>query len=307
MYIVCVNSEAVCLPAVMKGTMLIFAAVCSLLCWMQPVGSKKISYIYRPKQDAPPDIKLDMVENAVDDMYFGCNATMAEMVKNTYFKKENAGQFGKFWKLAKRCTNKNVEHIENGDKALTKDHLQAICVYTSGYQNFYETFNAAVRTERKNYASSFSFHSLHFWLTSAVQILSNNRNCLTTYRRSKAVFKGKDKQMIRFGSFTSSSKKTDLTQFGSKTCFKIRTCSGAYLKNYPHLNNTEEEVLIPPYEMFQITAKIKNKSLEDLPDCEVVYVLESKGIQSNLNCSMIKKKDHWFFSWLSKMKTTLGI
>lgn len=41
-FYMCVNSEAVCLPAVMKGTMLICAAVCLLFCWMQPVGSMKV-------------------------------------------------------------------------------------------------------------------------------------------------------------------------------------------------------------------------------------------------------------------------
>ena len=244
------------------------------------------SFIYHPKQDAPQVIKLDMAENAVDDMYFGCNAMMAKMVKNTFFKKENTKSFAHFWKRAESCTNKNVKYMEKEDEALTKDHLQAICVYTSGYKNFYETFNDAVRTRRSKYASSFPFHSLHFWLTSAAQILSNDGNCLTTYRRSKAVFKGEDKQTIRFGSFTSSSKRKDLTKFGSKSCFEIRTCSGAYLKNYPTLNNTEEEVLIPPYEVFQITKIVSN----GLHDCEVVYVLESKGILSDLNCNMIKKK-----------------
>ena len=243
----------------------------------------QIGFIYRQKQDAPSVIKLDMAENAVDDMYFGCNATMTKMVKNTFFKKENTGQFKIVWKRAQSCTNKNVKYKENGDGALTKDHLQAICVYTAGSREcFYEKFNEAVRTGRKN----FPFHSLHFWLTSAIQILSNDRNCLTTYRRSKAVFNGKQGQMIRFGSFTSSSKKKDLTHFGTKSCFEIRTCSGAYLKNYPTLNNTEEEVLIPPYEVFQITKIVNNGLL----DCEIGYVLKSKGILSNLNCNMIKKR-----------------
>lgn len=191
--------------------------------------------------------------------------------------------FKNAWKSAESCANRNLKSINKGDEALTKDHMQAICVYTSGHSRFYEGFNAAVRTDSTIYGKSFPFHSMHFWLTSAVQILSNNIRCHITYRRTKVAFTGDVNQIIRFGFFASSSYNTTLTHFGKKTCFKITTCSGASLKHYSTIGNKEQEVLIPPYEKFKITQK--GQYVEGLSDCEVVYILESAGVHSNLNCN----------------------
>lgn len=272
----------------MERNKLIFAPLCLILCWMLPVDSKKISYIFS-LQDANQVIPLNMVEDAVDDMYFGCNETMTEMIKDKYFKSEmKNSQFANVWKKAERCANKKLEPINKGEEALTKEHKQAICVYTSDNQKFYGIFNGAVRTNRKLYGKSFAFHSLHFWLTSAVKILSNNKKCHTTYRRTNLVLSGNVNDIIRFGFFASSSKRTDLTKFGSKTCFQIETCFGAFLKKYPSLKDIEQEVLIPPYEMFKITKKLENKYKEHLSDCETVYYLKSAGFQSNINCHVAK-------------------
>ncbi|XP_037619977.1 erythroblast NAD(P)(+)--arginine ADP-ribosyltransferase-like [Sebastes umbrosus] len=248
----------------MKGNMLIFAPFCLLLCWMLPA-------------DAVPIFPLSMVEDSVDDMYRGCDDAMMETVKNKYFEEETTkGPFSDAWKEAKVCADKKFEQREN--KALTKDHILAICVYTGN--DVYKVFNAAVRTSRSKYGSSFQFHSLHYLLTSAIQILNSNNNCYDTYRRVHNSFTGKENQTIRFGSFTSSSKKTHLTHFGNETCFKIRTCSGAYLKNYPAKNNRQAEVLIPPYEKFTV---VKSDKFPGLEDCKKFFELESAGEESSLN------------------------
>ncbi|XP_071361536.1 ecto-ADP-ribosyltransferase 4-like [Trachinotus anak] len=281
------------MTGVIKSNMLTLPLLPLLLCWMLPVGSKKISIF--SLQNAKQPIQLNMVEDAVDDMYFGCNARMADMISSKYFTKENTGIFEKVWKKANECAIDRLKNKDTEDAALTLNHTQAICVYTgddgTNNQKFYKIFNDEIRTNRKNYCTSFSLHSLHFWLTSAIQILSNKKNCITTYRRTTKEFTGEVNQTVRFGSFTSSSFRSDLTKFGKKTCFKITTCSGAFLKKYPQLKDKEQEVLIPPYEMFIITKKIgKNKFVENLNDCELVYVLKSAGEQSNLNCHAIAQK-----------------
>lgn len=88
-----------------------------------------------------------------------------------------------------------------------------------------------------------------------------------------------------------------MTHFGKKTCFKIKTCLGAFLKHYPHFEKVEEEVLIPPYEFFRITEKIEGKDVrpEGLSDCELVYFLESAGVHSNLNCKAAGRDQSFFF------------
>uniref|UniRef100_UPI0037E78651 ecto-ADP-ribosyltransferase 5-like n=1 Tax=Semicossyphus pulcher TaxID=241346 RepID=UPI0037E78651 len=270
----------------MKGN-IHFLAPLLLLILVQLVASKKINSIF--SQGKPdPSIPLGMVKDAVDDMYSDCKAKMSEKVKDKYFKEENKELFKKVWRNAKKCAERNVRHKEKGDEALTKEHLQAICVYTSGNQMFYDQFNRAVRTSREEYGTTFPFHSLHFWLTSAIQVLNPKKQCLTSYRRTNTKFTGQVNQMIRFGYFASSSRSTKLTQFGTKTCFEINTCHGAYLKKYPHLKDHEEEVLIPPYEIFKISKEMKNKHKAKLGDCKVVYVLKSIGTYSNLNCKAAK-------------------
>ncbi|KAM9363646.1 erythroblast NAD(P)(+)--arginine ADP-ribosyltransferase-like [Symphorus nematophorus] len=227
-----------------------------------------------------------MSDDAVDDMYFGCHEEMMKTVKNKYFEEEKCkGPFEEAWNEAEECAERNLKHI--GDKPLTKAHLQAICAYTG--DKVYNVFNAAVRTERSSYGSSFQYHSLHFLLTSAIQILNSNYHCHTTYRRNNIDFTGEVNQIIRFGGFASSSFRTDLSWFGNKTCFKIKTCAGAFLKNYSSFGSREEEVLIPPYEMFKITQIIEGQvRIQGLTDCEVVYILESAGVKSNLNCKAVQ-------------------
>ncbi|XP_034395137.1 ecto-ADP-ribosyltransferase 4-like [Cyclopterus lumpus] len=266
----------------MKGDVQMFAPICLLLCWMLPVCSKKIrSIVSLPEADL--GIEMSMVNDAVDDMYFGCNETMTKRIKDKYFEKENTGAFAKDWKRAEPCVNERLKQRIKGDEALTKDHIQAICVYISSSTKF----NDVVRKGMSTYSTSFPYHSLHFWLTSAVQILRNT-TCHTSYHRTKIELIGNVKQIIRFGSFASSSQKTTLHKFGKKTCFEIQTCQGAFLKHSSSLGKEEEEVLIPPYEKFKIIKKTRGlrSKVKGLKDCEVVYFLESVGIESNLNCNV---------------------
>ncbi|XP_053186897.1 T-cell ecto-ADP-ribosyltransferase 1-like [Scomber japonicus] len=233
---------------------------------------------------ASQSVPLDMVPEAVDDMYRGCKKEMANKVNKKYFKKEFNGAFKQAWINAEKCSNKPKDAV---DKALDKNHLRAICAYSSN--DIYSQFNKAVRTSKKTYSSSFKFHSLHYWLTSAIQILKDHQGCHTTFRRTGIVFTGKVNSLIRFGTFASSSFRRDLYAFGRETCFQVRTCLGAYLKHYPIFQTTEQEVLIPPYEIFKIK-KIYNGqgTFPPLPDCKRVFILESAGKQSNLNCKVAK-------------------
>ncbi|XP_042259649.1 ecto-ADP-ribosyltransferase 5-like [Thunnus maccoyii] len=228
-------------------------------------------------------IPLNMVPEAVDDMYHGCTEEMEKKVKSTYFNKENVETLKMVWEKCSK--NKHPE-----DKALTINHMLAICVYTS--RDIYNEFNQAVRTGKNIYGSTFPFHSLHYWLTTAIQILNRNQKkqgCQTTYRKTDKEFTGNVNDIIRLGAFASSSKRKDLKFFGNKTCFKIETCSGAYLKNYSWFPN-EEEVLIPPYETFSITNITEGwGKFPDLEDCEKVFVLKSAGDKSNLNCKLAPK------------------
>ncbi|XP_056247560.1 erythroblast NAD(P)(+)--arginine ADP-ribosyltransferase-like isoform X1 [Seriola aureovittata] len=251
-----------------------------LLCWTLPVDSMKIRVSL-----ASPRVKrtasMSMATHAVDDMYSGCNGSMSRQVTDSYFERENSGAFARVWRKAEPCANKRLREKSEGDEALTKNHLRAICVYTANHEHFYKTFNDHVRSDMSKYTTSFPFHSLHFWLTSAVQILSDNMKCHTTYRRTELQFTAQVGHVVRFGFFASSSFKTSLTHFGHKTCFQIKTCAGAFLKHYSAIRLEEQEVLIPPYEMFRVTMGPPGKGLGD---CDIVHILQSAGVHSNVNC-----------------------
>ncbi|XP_045082928.1 ecto-ADP-ribosyltransferase 4 [Coregonus clupeaformis] len=232
-------------------------------------------------------IPLNMVNTSVDDMYNGCRQEMSGLVENTYLEEERktTKNFNASWTKAEKCARNRT--IQDN---LKLKHVQAICAYSAGHLEIYKDFNQACLTNKSIYTSSFKFHSLHFLLTEAILLLKQNpdqQGCYTTYRRTKIEFAGEVNKEIRFGSFASSSFLQNLTHFGEKSCFEIKTCFGAYLKSYPVMGEKEKEVLIPPYEVFNITAVIKKEKVKDLW-CDVVYKLQSNKTQSDLNCKMVK-------------------
>ncbi|XP_034146848.1 ecto-ADP-ribosyltransferase 4-like [Esox lucius] len=245
----------------------------------------------------PLTIILSMVEDAVDDMYYGCTVKMKYKVNNEYLTNEtNQELFNKSWVKTKECLE-NVqkrfkkEKEKYNDLAFEDDHKKAICAYTAKEPQIYDAFNQDVRTQNNQYTATFKYHTLHFWLTDAIRLLKENQqHCYITYRRTKDIYIGRVNDKMRFGYFASSSlDKNSNDKFGEESCFEIFTCFGAYLKSYPGLGNSQKEVLIPPYEVFKITAvsKKEKKNKDNSLWCNTVYKLESHGCQSNLNCNMV--------------------
>lgn len=225
-----------------------------------------------------------MANTSVDDMLWGCNNDTIMRVQANFSASEKR-EFAKAWRDAKSCARKNLN--ASLKKGLTMEHLLSICVYTGPH--VHRQFNAALRTQRDTYGSRFKFHYLYVLLTSAIQTIKLRQPCYTSCRRSRDNFIGTVGQKMRFGSFTSTSLRTDLRDFGNKTCFVMRTCFGAYLSKFS-VYSSEEEVLIPPYEQFEIMSK-KSKGdkgrAAGLEDCEVVFVLKSVGWKSELNCKLV--------------------
>ncbi|XP_028268959.1 T-cell ecto-ADP-ribosyltransferase 1-like [Parambassis ranga] len=241
------------------------------------------------KSELKVEYPLDMANNSVDDMYDGCMSEMEKAVKDNYLKKEmnRTNHFKDAWKKAEQYyERKNMKPFPS---------QLAIYVYTLESPNVYLDFNTAVRNQSSEYNTTFSYHSLHFYLTQAIQNLTSNRRgkvdpnkCYTVFRRTNIYFRQDVKnKTIRFGSFTSSSQgnSSNPDKFGDKSCFRIRTCFGADISNYS-LVKDEKEVLIPPYEVFNVT-DVKNRSENKGLPCEVVYEVNStQSVQSNLNCTL---------------------
>ncbi|XP_043084571.1 ecto-ADP-ribosyltransferase 5-like [Puntigrus tetrazona] len=229
---------------------------------------------------------FNMALDSVDDQYDGCTEEMAHLVMTEYLEKElnNSAQFKAAWQEAES----NVSVPEDG---LTKNHLIAIYVYTD--KEVYRDFNSAVRREKENYKNmTYPWYSLHFLLTEALQRLKRTqKGCKSTYRGTDVEF---DSQVlnteVRFGSFASSSLNRSVAEgFGGVFCFEIYTCEGAEVANYSKFPD-EDEVLIPPYETFKVSA-VRNRTDDIDLWCQTVFTLESSGKISDLNCRLFNGGD----------------
>ncbi|KAL6114930.1 uncharacterized protein ACO6RY_05589 [Pungitius sinensis] len=238
-----------------------------------------------------------MAKNSVDDMYKGCSTEMEEKAEE-YLKDElnKDPMFKKTWVEAEEW----YDHTNEKGKAdvnLSKEQKMALYAYTS--DAVYADFNKATREQGPEYKTTFKYHALHFYLTTALQTLRAQKQCFIVYRRTNMFFEVSNvlKKEVRLGSFASTSLRIDLKQFGDKSCFEIETCMGVNVSKHSKYQ-TEAEVLIPPYEVFTVTKITKGSKLHPL-QCDVVYKLKStRKSLSNLNCVLIKKK-RCKFPWCS--------
>ncbi|KAK7910196.1 hypothetical protein WMY93_014880 [Mugilogobius chulae] len=250
-----------------------------MLCLVLP------SYAMVSQQSSP--FRLDMVPQSVDDMYQNCKPKMSEIVTAKYFPSEMKSNklFENAWKKTEQCAKDKFSTRQN--KKLSENEIHALCIYTANDLGLFKVFNDMVRTSGAKYTSNgFKYHTLHFWLTLAIQNINPNKQCRTTYRRTTVKFMGKVGQTIRFGSFTSTSTRTDVLEYGKETCFYVRTCLGAPIQDYSLYNN-EAEVLVPPYEKFKIT-EIVPRSYKELSNCNTIFVLKhvDNNKDSKLNCKV---------------------
>uniref|UniRef100_A0A8C1M571 NAD(P)(+)--arginine ADP-ribosyltransferase n=1 Tax=Cyprinus carpio TaxID=7962 RepID=A0A8C1M571_CYPCA len=207
---------------------------------------------------------LDMAPDSVDDQYEGCRGNMANLVETEYLNKEIA-PFKTFWQ-------RGTEYVKEPKDNLKKNNLIAIYVYTD-YGVFDDLNNAVYNDKEKYKDKAFKWHSLHFLLTEAIQILKRQQNkCYDTYSDTEDTYTYDNNfEDVRFGCFTSSLDHSKTKFFGTKTCFEIRTCEGADITKYSKL----------PHE----------KKVADQPDlwCETVFTLKSTGKTSELNCAVAPK------------------
>ncbi|NXR43356.1 NARE ribosyltransferase, partial [Zosterops hypoxanthus] len=157
----------------------------------------------------------------------------------------------------------------------------AIMAYTM--PDVHRDFNAAVRVAGRSpqqYRKNFHYKTLHFLLTQALRTLRDAQNvqCHNVFRGVRDVhFKAWPGQRVRFGQFASTSLSRDIAlQFGTATIFQVHTCHGVDIQqfsNYPW----EEEVLIPPFETFEVTQVVRD-------GWRTWIWLRSTGTFSKYNC-----------------------
>ncbi|XP_036599788.1 ecto-ADP-ribosyltransferase 5-like [Trichosurus vulpecula] len=228
-----------------------------------------------------PGNVISLEHNAFDDQYVGCEEHMEIRAEELLIQeKAMNSNFNEVWKNSEIIW-KNM----SADKKKMKMPFEvAVIAYTMERNKIYPAFNQAVRKccqSREDYMNNFHFKALHFYLTRAVQILG--RSCKNVYRGISVAQHPDGTGEMRFGQFASTSLKQDQARkftYGSGTFYKVYTCKGAlieYLSVFPY----EKEVLIPPYELFNVSGFSDSGGLKNVE-------LRSKGTFSKFNCAYLQ-------------------
>ncbi|XP_060111467.1 erythroblast NAD(P)(+)--arginine ADP-ribosyltransferase-like [Heteronotia binoei] len=226
---------------------------------------------------------LNLASYALDDKYKGCMNAMKSNLKSLLKMELATSQTYKAtWEEALKEWKK-----EKDSKSLPRNITDfaevAILTYTSEVPKIYKEFNTATQTAGKGPKEyeAYPFKSLHFLLTWAAKAFQSMQpKCINVYRGTNVKFS--IKKMFRFGQFTSTSEdKKVASRFGKATFFELFTCKG-YSINERSMFKYEDEVLIPPYELFQVV------SVNNTEKGKTIKV-KSRGSCSNHNCAFVGK------------------
>ncbi|CAK6449027.1 unnamed protein product [Pipistrellus nathusii] len=243
---------------------------------------------------------LDMAPTSFDDQYAGCAAAMTAALPDlnrTEFQTNKVYadswvQASSQWQDRKAWGPEwglSLTPMSPPPPGFRDEHGVALLAYTANTP-LHKEFNAALREAgrtRVHYLQHFSFKTFHFLLTEALQLLSKAQRspqCRQVFRgvrglRFQPTGRG---ATVRLGGFASASLKNATAQhFGEDTFFGIWTCLGVPIRSYSFFPE-EEEVLIPPFETFQVI-----NSSRPAQGPTRIY-LRALGKHSVYNCEYIK-------------------
>ncbi|XP_005379068.1 PREDICTED: ecto-ADP-ribosyltransferase 4 [Chinchilla lanigera] len=261
-------------------------ALLLLLCGLQtPTGCSKVTI----------KVNFDLAPDSFDDQYQGCSKqVMDELSRGDYFTEEidaHKNYYGAWQKAHLNWLSQEKALPAN----MTTIHALALLVYTLNNHvrsDFSRAMANAARSPQQ-YKHSFHFKYLHYYLTSAIQLLrtklsmTSDTLCYEVYHGMKDVhLAAKIGDTIRFGQFLSTSLlREEAQKFGTKTLFTISTCLGALVQDF----SLRKEVLIPPYELFEVV----NTSYHPKGDW---MQLRSAGNLSTYNCQLLKGSSKKYIS-----------
>ncbi|NXR89800.1 NRT2 ribosyltransferase, partial [Hypocryptadius cinnamomeus] len=225
-------------------------------------------------------VPLDMAQDSFDDQYRGCGPAMTTALPALYyFEFQKNPLFAKTWVKAEAEWRKRGSPVS---PLASPAQAVAVMAYTMKY--LYKEFNAAVHVAGRSlheYRNNFHFKTLHFLLTQALVTLRHAQNvqCYHVFRGVRDInFQARRGQKVRFGQFTSTSLSKEIAQhYGTDTIFQLHTCHGVNIQAFSYDRNNRE-VLIPPYETFEVTKVTQNGK-------RMWISLRSTGTFSKYNCA----------------------
>ncbi|KAM4907996.1 NAD(P)(+)--arginine ADP-ribosyltransferase 2-like [Sylvia borin] len=237
-------------------------------------------------------IRLDMAQDSFDDQYQNCGPAMTAALPGLLHSEfQKNPHFARVWTKAKAEWQRRgspVSPLASPEQAI------ALMAYTM--PDVYQQFNAAVRVaghSRQRYRDNFHFKTFHFLLTQALVTLreAQNGQCHLVFRGLHDIhFNAWQGQRVRFGQFTSTSPSREIAlEFGEATIFQVHTCHGVDIHQFSYYP-WEEEVLIPPFETFEVTDVLWD-------GWTTLILLHSTGTFSKYNCEWLvgeKEGSEWY-------------
>lgn len=228
-----------------------------------------------------------MALSSFDDQYQGCSQqVMEDLIQGDYFTKEieSRRNYHRVWQRAHLTWLRQGKALPEN---MTVTHAVAILVYSSNdsVRSDFSRAMASAAGSPQQYKHSFHFKYLHYYLTTAIQLLRkeivtrNDSLCYEVHHEVKGVYlEAPMGATIRFGQFLSTSfLREEAQKFGDQTLFTILTCLGAPVQDF----SLKKEVLVPPYELFEVV----NTSYHPRGNW---LQLQSAGTQSAYNCQLLK-------------------
>uniref|UniRef100_A0A493TRX5 NAD(P)(+)--arginine ADP-ribosyltransferase n=1 Tax=Anas platyrhynchos platyrhynchos TaxID=8840 RepID=A0A493TRX5_ANAPP len=216
---------------------------------------------------------MDMAWDSFDDQYQDCSRMMEEKLKTVNPAKHWQKQWGN----------------SNRPQVLPQEQAVAVLAYTDKGDLSKQLNKAMLEGGRshEHYLESFPFKTLHFLLSEALHTLRKTQSpkCNSVYRGINGIrFMAHRHQTVRFGHFASASfnKNIAAQKFGQDTLFFVNTCYGVSISSFS-FRPEQEEVLIPPYEVFKVTNVIHHT------DGTHIH-LDSHSTYSNYKCALLNGK-----------------
>ncbi|NXD31335.1 NRT2 ribosyltransferase, partial [Spelaeornis formosus] len=228
-------------------------------------------------------VALDMAPDSFDDRYQGCGQAMtAALPALNRSEFQRGGHFPEAWALATAEWRVRLSRAS----PLSPAQATALLAYTAPVP-LHRALNAALRVAGREYRDKFHYKALHFLLTDALATLRAARGprCHRVFRGVRGVrFEARPGDSVRFGHFASASLRNESSwSFGTDTVFQVWTCQGVVIREFsffPH----EDEVLIPPFEVFEVTGVTNVTKDGDRARIE----LRSAGTFSRYNCEWLR-------------------